>query len=168
MSRLTLLTEATTDALLAARWQVVTAESCTGGLIAQLLTERPGSSHWFDRGFVTYSNAAKVELLGVPVHILQQHGAVSQATAQHMAAAALARSQAQVAAAVTGIAGPGGGSVDKPVGLVWFGFAVTGQAPVTVEQQFSGDRVHIREQAAQYVLQTLLSLARESLQGSQA
>jgi nicotinamide-nucleotide amidase len=85
-----------------------------------------------------------------------------------MVAAALARSQAQVAAAVTGIAGPGGGSVDKPVGLVWFGFAVTGQAPVTVEQQFSGDRVHIREQAAQYVLQTLLSLARESIQGSQA
>jgi nicotinamide-nucleotide amidase len=168
MSRLTLLTEATTDALLAVRWQVAIAESCTGGLIAQLLTERPGSSHWFDRGFVTYSNAAKVELLGVPSEIVQQYGAVSQATVQHMVAGALARSQAQVAAAVTGIAGPGGGSVDKPVGLVWFGFAVTGQAPITAQQHFSGDRAQIREQAAQYVLQTLLGLARESLQGSQA
>jgi nicotinamide-nucleotide amidase len=168
MSRFSLLTEAATDALLSAGWQIVTAESCTGGLIAQLLTERPGSSHWFDRGFVTYSNAAKMELLGVPAELLHYHGAVSEVTAKHMAEGALQRSQAQIAVAVTGIAGPGGGSADKPVGSVWFGFAVTGQTTLTMAQQFSGDRAEIRAQAAEFALRTVLGQVRESVQGGQA
>ncbi|GAC1337817.1 MAG: hypothetical protein NVSMB18_03270 [Acetobacteraceae bacterium] len=123
---------------------LATAESCTGGLIAATLTEIAGSSDVVDRGFVTYSNAAKTELLGVPVELLAAHGAVSEPVAAAMAEGALKRSPAGVAIAVTGVAGPGGGSPEKPVGTVWFGCAVRGSASVTDHQVFPGDRAAIR------------------------
>src|SRR5271168_2570870 len=116
--------------------KIATAESCTGGLVAALLTEIPGSSAVVERGFVTYSNAAKRELLGVPAATLETHGAVSEATARAMALGALAHSRAQVAVSVTGIAGPDGGSAEKPVGLVHFARAGPGRAVVAVERRF--------------------------------
>ena len=122
------LAEATLAALRARGWMVVTAESCTGGLIAGALTEIAGSSDVVDRGFVTYSNAAKIEMLGVPAEMIAAHGAVSAEVARAMAEGALVRSRAQIAVAVTGIAGPGGGSAGKPVGLVWFGCAGGGKS----------------------------------------
>lgn len=114
---------------------IAMAESCTGGLVSAALTEIPGSSAVFDRGFVTYTNEAKQDLLGVRDETLKRHGAVSQETASEMAAGALARSQAQLAVSITGIAGPGGESADKPVGLVWFGLAKTGVATETFERR---------------------------------
>lgn len=123
---------------------LATAESCTGGLIAAALTEIAGSSDVVDRGFVTYSNAAKTELLGVPTELLAAHGAVSQPVAAAMAEGALKRSPAGIAVAVTGVAGPGGGSPEKPVGTVWFGCAVRGSATVTDRQVFPGDRAAVR------------------------
>lgn len=125
-------------------WMVATAESCTGGLIAGLLTEIAGSSDVVDRGFVTYSNAAKTAMLGVAPGLLAMHGAVSGPVAAAMAAGALARSDATLTIAVTGVAGPGGGSVDKPVGTVWFGLAQRGVAPVTDRAVFPGDRSAVR------------------------
>jgi nicotinamide-nucleotide amidase len=124
---------------IAAGRKLATAESCTGGLVAGLLTEIAGSSAVVERGFVTYSNAAKHELLGVPEAVLDEHGAVSEATARAMARGALAHSSADVAVSVTGIAGPGGGSEAKPVGLVHFACAGPGKAIVAVERRF-GDR----------------------------
>lgn len=126
----------TLELLRARRAMCATAESCTGGLIAALLTALPGSSDVVDRGFVTYSNEAKSELLGVPEETLARHGAVSAATAEAMARGALARSRAQVAVAVTGIAGPGGGSPEKPVGLVFL--AVAGPRGIVVEERRFG------------------------------
>jgi nicotinamide-nucleotide amidase len=117
---------------------VATAESCTGGMIAAALTDIPGSSAVVDRGFVTYSNQAKEEMLGVPARILQDVGAVSEETARAMAEGALARSRASFAVAVTGIAGPDGGSQQKPVGLVWFGLAARGQ-PTWTGRKLFGD-----------------------------
>lgn len=108
------------SSLLAHGWMLATAESCTGGLIAAACTDQAGSSQWFERGFVTYSNAAKVQCLGVPADLIERHGAVSEAVARAMAQGAVAHSAAQVALAVTGVAGPTGGSADKPVGTVWF------------------------------------------------
>jgi nicotinamide-nucleotide amidase len=125
---------------------VATAESCTGGLIAAALTHVPGSSDVVDRGFVTYSNAAKTEMLGVPADLIARVGAVSQEVAAAMADGALQRSQAHVAVAVTGVAGPGGGSADKPVGLVWFGRAARDAATVTTHRVFAGDRAAVRAQ----------------------
>jgi nicotinamide-nucleotide amidase len=116
--------------------RIATAESCTGGLIAGLLTEIPGSSAVVERGFVVYSNEAKEELLGVPAATLAAHGAVSEATAQAMAEGALGASRADIAVSVTGIAGPDGGSPEKPVGLVWFGCARRGGAAVTRQERF--------------------------------
>jgi nicotinamide-nucleotide amidase len=113
-----------------------TAESCTGGMIISVLTDIPGSSSMVDRGFVTYSNDAKIEMLGVSPVTLDAHGAVSRETALEMATGALARSHAGIALAVTGIAGPDGGSAEKPVGLVWFGLAMTGQPPIAERHQF--------------------------------
>jgi len=115
---------------------IATAESCTGGLIAGLLTEIAGSSDVVDRGFVTYSNEAKMEMLGVPAETLATHGAVSEPTARAMAEGALARSRAALTVAVTGIAGPGGGSEDKPVGLVHFGCAIKERPTVHAERRF--------------------------------
>jgi nicotinamide-nucleotide amidase len=123
---------------------LATAESCTGGLIVATLTAIAGSSDVVDRGFVTYSNEAKHEMIGVPVALIETHGAVSEAVAASMADGALARSRAAIAISVTGVAGPGGGTVEKPVGLVCFGLARTGTPAFTERQVFPGDRTEIR------------------------
>jgi nicotinamide-nucleotide amidase len=137
-----------------------TAESCTGGSIIALLTDIPGSSSMVDRGFVTYSNKAKMEMLGVRKATLDRHGAVSEETALEMAAGALEHSRASIALAVTGIAGPDGGSAEKPVGLVWFGIAVEGQAPRAEKRQFENrGRDYIRKQT----IRTALELGIEAL-----
>ena len=125
-------------------WRVATAESCTGGLITAALTEIAGSSDVVDRGFVTYSNEAKTELLGVPAALIAAHGAVSEAVAAAMAAGAMANARADVVVSVTGIAGPGGGTAEKPVGLVWFGCAVRSRGRHTKSVIFPGDRAAIR------------------------
>ena len=142
-------------ALRARGWTLATAESCTGGLIAAALTHVPGSSDVVDCGFVTYSNEAKTEALGVQAALIGAHGAVSQAVAIAMAEGAVARSRASIAVSVTGVAGPGGGSADKPVGLVWFGLARRGHGASAVPQQFSGGRAAIRAQAVGYALSML-------------
>lgn len=136
--------EALLAALRARGRHVATAESCTGGLIAATLTAVPGSSDVVDRGFVTYSNEAKTEMLGVDPALIEAHGAVSQRVAQAMAEGALTHSNADVSIAVTGVAGPGGGSAEKPVGTVWFGRAAR-NAPVHTERHvFPGDRAAVR------------------------
>ncbi len=129
--------------LVAKDWMLATAESCTGGLIAAACTDLAGSSNWFERGFVTYSNAAKTELLGVDAALIETHGAVSEPVARAMAEGAVARSHAQVSVAVTGIAGPGGGSPGKPVGTVWFGWCAGGRV-LTAQHRFDGDRAAVR------------------------
>lgn len=142
-------------AQLRARGQMLaTAESCTGGMIAAACTDLSGSSQWFERGFVSYSNEAKAELLGVPPALIEAHGAVSEPVARAMAAGAVAHSRAQVAVAVTGVAGPTGGSPAKPVGTVWFGWAVNG-AVHTELQQFPGDRAAVRSATVAHALQRL-------------
>jgi nicotinamide-nucleotide amidase len=123
---------------------LATAESCTGGLIAAALTSIAGSSDVVDRGFVTYSNEAKNQMIGVPMPLIETHGAVSQQVAGAMANGALARSRAAIAVSVTGVAGPGGGSAEKPVGLVCFGLARTGAPALTEQHVFPGDRTAIR------------------------
>lgn len=132
------------EACRAAGKRVATAESCTGGLIAAALTSIAGSSDVVDRGFVTYSNEAKNELLGVPMGLIQAVGAVSEPVARAMAEGALARSHSHITVSVTGVAGPGGGSVEKPVGLVWFGLAAQGQPIHSERHVFPGDRTAIR------------------------
>jgi nicotinamide-nucleotide amidase len=156
------LDQAATAVLAAMRgrgWMVATAESCTGGLIAGALTEIAGSSDVMDRGFVTYTNAAKSQMLGVPEALIEVHGAVSMPVAAAMADGALARSDAQAAVAVTGVAGPGGGSVEKPVGTVWFGLAVVGQESVTERLVFPGDRRAVRRATVLHALALLLGAA---------
>ena len=138
-------------------WMLCTAESCTGGLIAAACTDLAGSSEWFERGFVTYSNAAKTELLGVPPELIEAHGAVSEAVARAMASGALAHSKARISVAVTGVAGPGGGSAAKPVGTVWFGFAQGTEVHSEV-QHFEGDRAQVRRQTVAHALRRLLDL----------
>lgn len=136
---------------------LTTAESCTGGMIAAQCTDLAGSSAWFERGFVTYSNAAKTDMLGVPAALIESHGAVSEAVVRAMAQGALKRSAAQVAIAVTGIAGPSGGSADKPVGTVWLGWATA--SGVYAEQHcFAGDRAAVRSASVQRALQYLATL----------
>jgi nicotinamide-nucleotide amidase len=148
----TLLQAAHILSLLRARFLLFTsAESCTGGLIAAALTHVAGSSDVVDRGFVTYSNEAKTELLGVPASLIAEHGAVSEPVARAMAEGALTRSRAGLAVSVTGIAGPGGGSADKPVGLVWFGFARPGAETITANRVFTGDRAAVRAASVDYV-----------------
>lgn len=139
--------------------KAATAESCTGGMIAASLTDFAGSSHVFDRGFVTYSNEAKSELLGVPAEIIAEHGAVSEPVARAMAEGALAHSNADVAVAVTGIAGPGGGSAEKPVGLVYIGAVRRGHAARVERHIFGGDRAGVRQATVQRALELLLSLS---------
>lgn len=136
---------------------LATAESCTGGLISAACTDLAGSSAWFERGFVTYSNEAKTDLLGVDAAVIRQHGAVSEAVARAMAVGAIARSRAQVAVAVTGVAGPTGGSPDKPVGTVWFGWSVRG-AVSTERMCFAGDRAAVRAATVQYALTRIVEL----------
>ena len=132
--------------------RIATAESCTGGLIAAALTAVAGASDTFDRSFVAYSNDAKHDMLGVPMAMIEQHGAVSLEVAAAMASGALDRSRAGIAVAVTGLAGPGGASPDKPIGLVCFGIARRGQPPVASEQVFPGDRTSIRAAAVAHAI----------------
>jgi nicotinamide-nucleotide amidase len=142
------MTEITTlaDLLREIGWSLTTAESCTGGLIAAACTAVAGSSDWFDRGFVTYSNGSKTQLLGVPAPLIDAHGAVSPEVARAMAQGALARSSAQLAVAVTGVAGPGGGSPEKPVGTVWIATARLGASTHADGFLFAGDRSSVRMQ----------------------
>ncbi len=151
------LCEDIAQALVERGWMLSTAESCTGGLIAATCTSLAGSSDWFERGFVTYSNESKSDLLGVDASALAAHGAVSEVVARAMAFGAVRHSRAQAAVAVTGIAGPGGGSPDKPVGTVWFGFLVDGR--LTSETvRFDGDRQAVREATVRHALERLLAL----------
>lgn len=136
-------------------WMLATAESCTGGLIAAACTNLAGSSAWFERGFVSYSNASKTELLGVDAALITHEGAVSEAVARAMARGALTHSLAQVAVAVTGVAGPSGGSADKPVGTVWFAWA-TPSGVSTQRVQFPGDRAQVRTATVHHALQGLV------------
>lgn len=152
------LTALLADLLQTKKLYLATAESCTGGLIAGACTDLAGSSNWFERGFITYSNDAKTELLGVDPALIARRGAVSEEVAQAMARGALLHSHAQVAVAVTGIAGPSGGSRAKPVGTVWFGFAVPGQL-ITEKKHFAGDRAAVRAATVQHALMRLVELA---------
>ncbi len=136
--------------------KITTAESCTGGWISQILTEVPGSSAWFDRGFVTYSNAAKIAMLGVKPETLATHGAVSAETATEMVHGAIAQSMAQCAVAVTGIAGPDGGSQDKPVGTVFISWVCQVNPAQVVRKNFTGTRHQIRAQTVQAALESLI------------
>jgi len=166
-----LLTEQLAEVLQQHGWMLATAESCTGGMIAANCTNLSGSSHWFERGFVTYSNEAKHEMLGVDSVLISEHGAVSEPVAQAMALGAMRRSQAQVTLAVTGVAGPTGGSADKPVGTVWFAWATPSDTGPTLGaetawvktecMQFNGDRAAVREAATEHALRTLLDLLQQ-------
>ena len=145
------------DLLLEKGWLLATAESCTGGMISAACTDLAGSSNWFERGFVTYSNEAKIELLGVDAALIAAHGAVSEEVARAMVQGAITHSRARVAVAVTGVAGPTGGSRAKPVGTVWFGFVVDGRLSSEV-QHFDGDRAAVRLATVQHALQRLVQL----------
>jgi len=151
------LCEQLAQALLARGWMLATAESCTGGMIAAACTDLAGSSQWFERGFVSYSNEAKQELLGVDPALIAQHGAVSELVARAMAFGAVRHSRAQVGVAVTGIAGPTGGNAQKPVGTVWFGFQVDGRLSSEL-RHFDGDRAAVRAATVRHALQRLLEL----------
>jgi nicotinamide-nucleotide amidase len=144
------------ERLTAAGRMLATAESCTGGWVAKVVTDIPGSSAWFDRGFVTYTNAAKRESLGLDPEVIRVHGAVSEETVRAMAAAALARSAAQVTVAISGIAGPGGSTPDKPVGMVWFAWASGDGEVQSAHRLFQGDREAVRRQAVEFALEGVL------------
>lgn len=145
------------DLMLKKGWLLATAESCTGGLISAACTDLAGSSAWFERGFVTYSNEAKVELLGVDAALIAAHGAVSEEVARAMAQGAITHARARVAVAVTGVAGPTGGSRAKPVGTVWFGFMVDGSLSSEM-RRFDGDRAAVRASTVHHALQRLVQL----------
>jgi nicotinamide-nucleotide amidase len=149
-------------ALAERRWQVASAESCTGGGVGEAITRIAGSSGWFERGFITYSNDAKVDLLGVRMETLGGPGAVSEATAREMAEGALRQSRADLAVAVTGIAGPGGATPGKPVGMVCFAWATLDGRVEAATRQFAGDRAAIRAQAVAEALRGLLAIAEAS------
>jgi nicotinamide-nucleotide amidase len=153
---LTALATLVGDRLKAKALLLATAESCTGGWVAQAVTSIPGSSDWFDRGFVTYSNAAKREMLGVHAETLARHGAVSEETAREMAAGALAASGAGAVVSITGVAGPTGGTPAKPVGMVCFGWALRDGRIDTATKRFDGDREAVRRQSVTFALQGLL------------
>jgi nicotinamide-nucleotide amidase len=155
------LCQALASALQQRGWMMATAESCTGGMIAAACTDLSGSSQWFERGFVTYSNQAKMELLGVDAHTLQSDGAVSEAVARAMVRGALRQAPVQVAVAVTGVAGPTGGSAAKPVGTVWFGWNIHGTVTSQV-RLFTGDRAAVRAATVQHALAQLLALTCEN------
>lgn len=160
------LVRALADALRAAGWRVATAESCTGGLIAAACTELSGSSDWFERGVVSYSNQAKHDLLGVPAECIATHGAVSEAVARAMVEGVLRASGVELAVAVTGVAGPNGGTPDKPVGTVWLAFGERrrdGTIATSAERhRFDGDRAQVRHATVQRALQGLLERARHA------
>lgn len=147
----------------AAGWRIVTAESCTAGWIAKVLTDVPGSSQWVDSGYVTYSNTAKMRDLGVSARTLAEHGAVSEATVREMANGALLKTGVETAIAVSGIAGPDGGTAQKPVGTVWFAVATPeaqGAATVCELRHFSGERDPVRRQSVDHALRLTLRLLR--------
>jgi nicotinamide-nucleotide amidase len=160
------LVAALADALRARGWQLASAESCTGGMIAAACTDLAGSSDWFERGVVSYSNEAKTALLGVPTALLAQHGAVSEPVVRVMVEGVQRSSGVDLAVAVTGIAGPAGGTPIKPVGTVWFGFALRGAdgaVRITSEhRRFDGDRAQVRSATVEHALRSLLQRARES------
>ena len=141
------------------KWMLATAESCTGGWIAKCCTDMAGSSAWFDRGFITYSNAAKQDMLGVRAETLAQYGAVSEAVVAEMATGALRHSQAHIAVAVSGIAGPSGGSPEKPVGTVCFAWAMRNGEVLTKTCQFAGDREAVRWQSVVFALNGILQMS---------
>lgn len=143
------------DLMLQKQLHLATAESCTGGLIAAACTDLAGSSQWFDRGFVTYSNTAKTEMLGVEAAVIAQFGAVSEPVVRAMAEGAIKHSAAQVSLAVTGVAGPSGGSAEKPVGTVWLGWCIEGKTS-TERCHFDGDRATVRALTVQRGLQGLI------------
>ena len=157
MNRIAELTARLAELMQGRGLMLATAESCTGGMIAAACTDLAGSSAWFERGFVSYSNAAKTQLLGVPADCIASHGAVSEPVARAMAQGALTYSAAQVAVAVTGVAGPGGGSPDKPVGTVWIAWAMADQVRAE-RMQFSGDRAAVRQATVEHALQGLVTL----------
>jgi nicotinamide-nucleotide amidase len=159
--------KALADALCQRGWHLATAESCTGGMIAAACTAMAGSSDWFERGFVTYSNAAKSDMLGVDAQLIAEHGAVSEAVARAMALGAIWRARVELSVAVTGIAGPGGATPGKPVGTVWLAAArcavrpldIAGVQVSTVHLQLAGDRAAVREQSVAQALKLLRTLA---------
>lgn len=154
-SELMHLSERIGQALKARGATVTTAESCTGGWVAKAITDIAGSSAWFERGFVTYSNEAKAQMIGVKPATLEQHGAVSEPVVVEMAIGAIKAARADYAISISGIAGPDGGTPTKPVGTVWFGFASALGEGITRCECFSGDRENVRRQATAYALQTL-------------
>ena len=154
-SELMQLSEQVGQALKARGATVTTAESCTGGWVAKVITDIAGSSAWFERGFVTYSNEAKAQMIGVREETLAQHGAVSEPVVVEMAIGALKAARADYAVSISGIAGPDGGSEEKPVGTVWFAFATDRGEGIPRRECFSGDRDAVRRQATAYALQTL-------------
>ena len=154
-SELMQLSEQVGQSLKARGATVTTAESCTGGWVAKVITDIAGSSAWFERGFVTYSNEAKAQMIGVREETLAQHGAVSEPVVVEMAIGALKAARADYAVSISGIAGPDGGSVEKPVGTVWFGVASVSGQGVTRRECFAGDREAVRRQATAYALNLL-------------
>ena len=156
-----LITGEVANSLTSRGWRLVTAESCTGGWIAKCCTDLAGSSAWFERGFVTYSNDAKVDLLGVESEQLNREGAVSRTVAEAMATGARSRARVECAVSVTGIAGPDGGSPDKPVGTVWFAWSVGDFGVHSERCEFLGDRNQIRQQTVIHALGVLQSLLNE-------
>lgn len=154
-SELMQLSERVGLALKARGATVTTAESCTGGWVAKAITDIAGSSAWFERGFVTYSNEAKAQMIGVKPETLAQYGAVSEPVVVEMAIGAIKAARATYAVSISGIAGPDGGSESKPVGTVWFGFASAAGEGITRRECFAGDRESVRRQATVYALQTL-------------
>ena len=157
----TLLVEQISERLIKNKKRLTVAESCTGGWIAKVLTDLAGSSAWFERGFVTYSNDAKHEMLGVNKSTIEAYGAVSQETVNEMALGALKNSHADYSLSVSGIAGPSGGSADKPVGLVWFAWAYQDTVITSEIKIFSGDRNEVREQAVFHALTELVSFIQQ-------
>ncbi|MEA9604742.1 MULTISPECIES: CinA family protein [unclassified Polynucleobacter] len=153
------LTKTLAEILLSRNWTVSLAESCTGGLVSATLTELAGSSEWFERGYITYSNEAKTECLDVPAQFIESHGAVSEPVAKAMAEGARINSGSNVAISITGIAGPSGGAAEKPVGTVCFGWATENQT-LTKTMYFDGDRQAVRQQATAFALTELIALLR--------
>ena len=159
MMNATSLTKTLSEILLSKNWKISLAESCTGGLVCATLTELAGSSEWFERGYITYSNEAKTECLDVPFPLIEKHGAVSEEVAKSMAEGARINSRSDVSISITGIAGPTGGSPKKPVGTVCFAWSKENQT-FTKTMQFDGDRQMIRKQATEFALAELIALLR--------
>ena len=153
------LTKTLAQILLSRNWTVSLAESCTGGLVCSTLTELAGSSEWFERGYITYSNEAKTECLGVPAELIEAYGAVSEQVAKAMAEGARINSGSNVAISITGVAGPSGGSAEKPVGTVCFGWTTENQTLIKT-MRFNGDRQMVRQQATEFALTELIALLR--------